>query len=77
MHTCHAIGCETPVPPALLMCPRHWRQVPRAVQLQVWATYRPGQEQDKTPSRAYLAAALEAIRLVSGRVPAPEEPHHV
>lgn len=59
-HTCHAIGCTKEVPPKMFMCLKHWRQVPRALQLKIWKHYRPGQEINKQPSPEYLAAANEA-----------------
>lgn len=64
-HKCHVPGCERHVDPARLMCGMHWRLVPRALQREVWRTYRPGQEKDKNPSREYLAAATAAIEAVS------------
>ncbi len=64
-HHCHAKGCPKVVPPKLLMCGRHWRMVPAELQRKVWATYRPGQEVDKRPTRAYLDAADEAIAAVA------------
>ena len=48
----------------MLMCPRHWRMVPNPIQSQVWAAYRPGQEVDKDPSEAYMAAYKKAINAV-------------
>lgn len=66
-HGCHARGCRAEVPPRLLMCPRHWRMVPRSLQCNVWAHYRPGQEVDKRPTVAYLDAADAAIRAVAAR----------
>ena len=63
-HRCHAIGCETRVPPRLLMCAPHWRMVPRELQRQVWATYRDGLEIDKAPSPKYLDAQQAAIAAV-------------
>jgi hypothetical protein len=60
-HLCHATGCEREVEPKLLMCLKHWRMVPRPLQRAVWAQYRSGQEDDKRPSREYLAAADAAI----------------
>lgn len=63
-HLCHAIGCHTPVPPKMLMCLKHWRMVPRDLQQQVWATYRPGQEDDKNPSEAYMVAQERAVNAV-------------
>lgn len=64
-HHCHARGCQREVPPKLLMCGVHWRMVPPDLQRAVWATYRPGQEIDKRPTRDYLAAAKDAIRWVA------------
>lgn len=66
-HHCHARGCPVEVPPRLLMCKRHWRLVPKALKDQVWATYRPGQEVDKQPSKSYLEAAKQAIRAVQAK----------
>lgn len=63
-HHCHAKGCKKAVAPKLLMCPMHWRMVPKVLADRVWATYRPGQERDKNPSEAYLKAADAAIKAV-------------
>jgi len=71
-HTCHAIGCDTPVPPRLFMCRKHWRMVPEDMQARIWATYRRGQEVDKQPSRAYLDATHDArlhVAQLEGRRP--------
>jgi hypothetical protein len=32
-HLCHAFACTVPVHPRLLMCPRHWRKVPKLLPL--------------------------------------------
>lgn len=64
-HTCHAEGCSTVVPPAMFMCRRHWRMVPRTLQGRIWDTYVPGQEITKTPSHEYIAVAFEAIEAVA------------
>jgi hypothetical protein len=66
-HTCHAWGCQTPVPPVLLMCRHHWRMVPPDLRDAVWVNYRPGQETDKTPSQEYVNAALAAIEAVAAK----------
>lgn len=69
-HTCHAEGCDTGVPPRLLMCHQHWYMVPKALRDAVWAAYRPGQERDKRPSQQYLdvaRAAIEAVAAKEGR----------
>lgn len=68
-HICHAEGCETPCPPRLLMCARHWRMVPKELQNAVYDTYRPGQERDMRPSIYWLDAATAAenhVREIEG-----------
>lgn len=64
-HHCHARGCTVATKPEMLMCLRHWRMVPRHIQRKVWATYRPGQCDDKNVSRPWLTAADEAIAAVA------------
>lgn len=72
-HTCHAKGCRTSVRPELLMCARHWRMVPRALQLAVWRHYRAGQCDDKSPSADWLAAARAAIDAVASQESKPQQ----
>lgn len=71
-HLCHAVDCNERIPPARLMCPRHWYLVPHPLRKQVWKTYRPGQEIDKNPSWAYLQAAHAAINFVARAEGKPE-----
>jgi hypothetical protein len=74
VHTCHARGCNKPVPPKLLMCLKHWRMVPGDLQRLVWRHYRPGQEIDKKPTREYLEImhqAIEAVAAMEGLSPRP------
>lgn len=66
-HHCHANDCRRSCPPEYLMCPRHWRQVPRCLQAKVWDTYRLGQCDDKSPSEAWHQAADAAIGAVALR----------
>ena len=76
-HECHAIECHTPVPPSRLMCLKHWRMVPRAIQKRVWAEYRPGQEVDKQPTTEYLRImqmAINAVAIREGKIK-EGEPH--
>lgn len=40
-HTCHAIGCVTPCPPAKLMCPACWGKVQHDTRRAVWR-WHPG-----------------------------------
>ena len=70
-HECHAEGCETPVPPRMLMCPKHWRMVPAQLKAGVWATYVPGQEVRKNPTGEYMVAsqaAIDAVAVKEGRL---------
>lgn len=64
-HYCHAEGCRAQVPPRMHMCRSHWFSLPKRLRDAVWATYRPGQENRKDPSPAYLAAAHAAIEWVA------------
>ena len=69
-HTCHAYGCSRRVHPRLLMCLRHWKMVPQAIQRNIWKYYRPGQEIDKHPSDEYILvqrAAVWAVYVAEGK----------
>lgn len=61
-HRCHWPGCKEEVPPKLWGCREHWFTLPKRLRDKVWATYRPGQEVDKNPSKEYLAVAAEVQR---------------
>lgn len=63
-HHCHAKKCKVPVKPELLMCYKHWKMVPKDIQNRVWKYYRPGQCDDKDPSKEWLDAADAAIDAV-------------
>lgn len=66
VHTCHAYGCTTPVPPKMFMCLPHWRQVPKALQREIWRHYQPGQENRKVaPTEEYLDATKRAQVIVA------------
>jgi len=58
-HFCHWPGCIQRVHPRLWGCRAHWFKLPRKLRSRIWATYVPGQEETKTPSKAYLLAAKE------------------
>ena len=64
-HTCHATACRQRVPASMWGCRRHWFMLPKPLRDRVWTHYRPGQERDKSPSRAYLLAAREAVTFVA------------
>lgn len=56
-HHCHWPRCPKAVPPAMWGCREHWYKLPKHLRDLIWATYRPGQEISKTPSRAYVLVA--------------------
>ena len=58
-HHCHWPGCTEQVPPAMWGCRKHWYALPKDLRRKVWAAYRPGQEINGTPTRAYLEVARE------------------
>jgi hypothetical protein len=60
-HTCHAHGCETPVPPRMFMCKSHWFKLRKSLRDAIWREYRPGQERDKQPSARYMAVQRRAV----------------
>lgn len=60
-HTCHVGYCAVKVPPAMLMCRRHWFSVPQALQRAVWAEYRKGLREGTHPTYAWHAAADDAL----------------
>jgi hypothetical protein len=66
-HFCHAEGCETKVPPSMLMCLKHWRMVPKPLQNAVWEHYVPGQEIRMNPSGEYVVAAQAAVDAVAAQ----------
>lgn len=59
-HRCHAPGCRTGVTPDRFACILHWWMLPRRLRDAIQAAYRPGQENDKRPSKQYLKAARAA-----------------
>jgi len=60
-HTCHATNCEVKVPPEMFMCKKHWFKLSRILRSRIWATYRVGQCDDKSPSNEYCIAARECV----------------
>jgi hypothetical protein len=58
-HHCHWPGCDQIVAPAAWGCRKHWYSLPQGLRNKIWAAFRPGQEQSKTPSRRYVEVARE------------------
>lgn len=59
-HRCHWPGCDAIVPASLWGCRAHWFRLPPGIRRRLTAAYRPGQEQDKRPTRDYIQAAKDA-----------------
>lgn len=59
-HHCHWPNCPRAVSPAMWGCKTHWFKLPADIRSAIWASYRPGQEQSKTPSTVYIGAARRA-----------------
>lgn len=67
VHRCHATACQKITPPSMWGCRRHWFMVRREIRNRIYANYRPGQENDWKPSRAYLLAARDAVLEVAAK----------
>jgi hypothetical protein len=74
-HHCHWPGCAKQVPPAMWGCSGHWFKLPAGLRASVWATYKPGQEVNGTPSAAYIevAKAVQAWIAEHERLKTPNE----
>lgn len=68
-HHCHGPGCIKQVPPATWGCRTHWYKLPLALRNKVWRAYRPGQEDTKAPSRAYVEVAREVQAWIAANHP--------
>jgi hypothetical protein len=64
-HHCHWPGCDKQVPPAKWGCFYHWMKLPKYLRDKIWASFRPGQETNWTPSREYVAVAREVQLWIS------------
>jgi len=72
-HHCHWPGCEKQVQPAMWGCKGHWFALPAVLRARIWATYKPGQEVNGTPSAAYI----EAAKAVQAWIAERSETHNV
>lgn len=70
-HTCHAIACDAEVPPSMLMCRRHWFQVPYGLRRSVWIQYEKGitKKYCEVAKAAVIAVAEKEGRTVTGDEP--------
>lgn len=75
-HECHATACRAKCKPEHLMCPTHWALVSPATRRAVLTHYRPGQCDDKRPTKAWLDAANLAVAEVADTCGMPMSRHH-
>lgn len=68
-HGCHWPGCTKRVPPAMWGCYPHWMKLPKYLRDKIWATFRPGQEESKNPSTAYIEVAREVRDWITANAP--------
>lgn len=81
-HRCVVTGCDVDLPPRLLMCKPHWRQVPHRLQKHVidafWVRVKyPSPEATKNHIKACSDAtrAVEAPTLQQRLLTREEQPH--
>lgn len=61
LHRCAAPHCQRSISTQLLMCPPHWRMVPNAIQMRVYATWRARQAGKAGAIELHEAAKTAAI----------------
>ena len=66
-HNCHWPGCDKQVPPAKWGCIKHWYMLPISLRNKIWATYKIGQEETRTPSREYVYVARQVQAWINAR----------
>ena len=70
-HDCPITGCDVRVPLSMLMCPTHWREVPRDLQRAVnraWNARKNARSSGKA-MRDHMQACEDAVASVEGREP--------
>lgn len=68
-HTCHWLGCDKQVPPAMWGCRAHWFRLPRVLRDKIWGAFQPGQERgDVQVSQSYFDVAQEVDEWVKTQV---------
>jgi hypothetical protein len=60
-HQCPAPRCAAAVNSSELMCPEHWRQVPKPIRRAVWITWDRGVGQGTLAHAAAIRAAIAAV----------------
>jgi hypothetical protein len=77
-HHCHGgmPGCKGQCPPAMWGCRSCWFKLPKSLRDKIWATYRPGQEVNLTPSREYLEIARQVQDWIETNYPTTRRRSH-
>lgn len=60
-HKCPGHECTAVVPPAKLMCPGHWGQVPKPLQAEVYAAWDHSRGRGSLRHLRAVRAAVEAV----------------
>lgn len=60
-HQCPGPDCAEQVDPSVLMCPRHWYQVPKPLRRAVWVAWARGTGAGSPAHRAAMRAAIAAV----------------
>jgi hypothetical protein len=60
-HECPARLCTGQIDPGMLMCPRHWYQVPKPVRAAVWRAWRRGAGAGTSAHAAAIRLAIAAV----------------
>jgi hypothetical protein len=60
-HECPAPTCTEQVDPAMLMCPRHWYQVPKPLRSALWRAWQRGAGAGSPAHTAAMRAAIAAV----------------
>lgn len=55
---CPVVGCINKKPDWQLVCPKHWRQVPRQAQMKVWHLYKNAKGTDEQREYCFKVLAL-------------------
>ena len=60
-HECPAPACTEQVDPDMLLCPRHWYQLPKPLRRAVWIAWNHSAGAGTPAHRAAMRAAIAAV----------------
>jgi hypothetical protein len=73
-HECPAPVCTEQIDPDMLMCPRHWYQVPKPLRRAVRIAWRRGAGAGSPAHTAAMRAAIKAVRRAACPFPSSTRP---